>query len=424
MRLLTIAVLAVVFVIAVKRAEAQPPSFTARFDSAQVNLDEHLVKIQRWENAAKMSWIIVVAVGLLGIMTAALQAARFKRKSVVTALIGGLVSGATVYGAATIPADYKTLDNLAAAGRIKVKSAMTWLEKGRKADNDGDRQFALDEIEKRLTDLARLGIPEKPPEVAPVAGSDTRWLDGVVTLVHAAEMQSKTQCGCFVVAQQMQSQRSTNELIACGTASGATLSDAHDRAVYEAAKNLAAQLNGRTKTRLSEQQLVDYVRRVATELDSCPGKGKKTELSVVLRMPESLAREQAMSAFATGSSLPVRLKVTSIRVVHDGSTRDTGWTFDILVDGRLVTRIPARDYSDKPTSRTVTLTGANAIEVPIDLPKGNYWLVEIKGQRTKAEDKAIGAAAVSGVDKPVEINVANPTAQNGSFVFTITIAKS
>jgi hypothetical protein len=414
---------------------AQQPSFAVLFQSAEVNLRENAAKIELWRQAAQQSWLVVIIVGLLGIVTAALQAIRFRSKALATALVGGLVSGATVYSAATIPADYKTLNNLVASGTRLVNSAMTWLENGRNANNDDDRQFALDEIEKRLAALALLGIPETSGAsgtsarsgAAPVSRTTRLLFGGFVAVAHAEERQAPATagCGCFTqLPKQQQQRQSAMDIIGCGTAAGSSLHDAHDRAVFEAAKSIAAQLKNRIKVTLTDQQLVDYVRRVATEYDSCPASGKRAEISVLLRLPDSFGREQAVKAFASRSGLPARLKVPSVRVIEDGSVGDTGWTFDILVDGRLVTRIPARDYSDRAATRIVNLTGSDAIEVPVEMPKANYWLVEIKGQRTKAADTAIGARAIGDVDRPVEIQVVNPETRNGSFVFTVSFAKS
>ena len=401
---------------------AQQPSFVVLFQAAEVNLRENTAKIELWRRAAQESWLIVITVGLLGIVTAALQAIRFKRKALATALVGGLISGATVYSAATIPGDYKTLNNLVAAGTRLVDSANAWLENGRSAASDDDRQFALNEIEKRLSQLAVLGIHETKGPAAEASLSPRLPFDRFVAVTHAAERQAPATCGCLARMSQQQQQRL--DIIGCGIGAGSTLHDAHDRAVFDAAGKIAAQLKSRNTAKLTDQQLVDYVRRVATEYDSCPTRGKQAEISVLLRLPESLGREQALTAFASRSGLPARIKVATLRVVADGSTGDTGWTFEILVDGRLVTRIPARDYSDRAATRTVNLTGANAIEVPVAMPKGNYWLVEIKGQRTKSSVTAIGAAAISAFDKPIEIAVANPVATNGSFVFTVSFAKS
>jgi hypothetical protein len=415
---------------------AQQPSFAVLFQSAEVNLRENAAKIELWRQAAQQSWLIVIIVGLLGILTAALQAVRFRYKALATALVGGLVSGATVYSAATIPADYKTLNNLVASGTRLVNSAKTWLENGRNADNDDDRQFALNEIEKRLAALALLGVPESSGGSGTSArsggGSASRTLrlpfNGFVAVAHAQERQAPAApgCGCFsrMPKQQQQQRQVAMDIIGCGTAAGSSLQDAHDRAVYEAAKSIAAQLRSRMKVTLTDQQLVDYVRRVATEYDSCPASGKKTEISVLLRLPDSFGRDQAVKAFASRSGLPARLKVPSLRVVEDGSAGDTAWTFDILVDGRLVTRIPAREYSDRAATRIVNLSGADAVEAPVEMPKSNYWLVEIKGRRTNAPDTAIGARAIGDINRPVEIPVTNPEIRNGSFVFTVSFAKS
>jgi hypothetical protein len=194
--------------------------------------------------------------------------------------------------------------------------------------------------------------------------------------------------------------------------------------VTEASKTLASQLRLRMQrqTTLTTDQLVDFVQRFATEEGSCPGSGKTTELSVLLRLPDRLGYEGAITAFAKRES-PARLRVPSIRVIEDGSAGDTGWTFDILVDGRVVTRLPARDYSDRAATRIVNLSGASAIEASVGLPKGSFWLVEIRGHRTRTNDTAIGGAAIGDVDKPIEIAVTNPVAANGSFVFTVSFAK-
>jgi hypothetical protein len=229
-------------------------------------------------------------------------------------------------------------------------------------------------------------------------------------------------CNCDALLKRGASK---GELVACATATGSTLNEAHERAVTEASKALAAQLNGRLKspTSLGSAQLVEYSRRFATEVDSCPASGKSIQLSVLMRLPDTLAYEPALTAYSNRSA-PARLKVASIRAVHDGSVGDTGWKFDVLVDGRVVTQIPARDYRDRPAADAVTtLSGKGAIEARVDLPKGNYWLVEIRGQRTKADAVAVGAAAVTGMDKPVDIAVANRVATDGSFVFTVAFEK-
>jgi hypothetical protein len=395
-------------------AEAQQASFASLFDSAQVTLGQYTGKIARWKAAARMSWTIVVSVVVLGMLTAALQAVNFRRKALATALVGGFVSGATAYSAATIPADFKTLDNLVANGTLLVDAAATWLQKGRSATTDDDRRFALNEIQSRLVDLGKLRLADERASVA-MPSSFT-----LIPVAHAAEPVPMV-CGCSGAWGKQQ--RTAGDVIGCGTAAGASLSQAHQGAVYQAAKSIAAQIAGRVKTGLSDQQVVDYIRRSATEFDSCPAGGTKIEVSVLLRLPEFLAREEAIVAFASRSAAPAVLKVQTIGVVEDGSAGDTGWTFDIMVDGRLVTRVPARDYSDRPTTRLVSLTGRNTVEVPVELPKGNYWLVEIRGKRTTNDDTAIGGAAVSGANKPVEIAVANPIARNGSFLFTVAFAK-
>jgi hypothetical protein len=211
------------------------------------------------------------------------------------------------------------------------------------------------------------------------------------------------------------------DVFGCGTASGPSLSAAHDRAVFEAAKQIAAQLQDTLKgqRKFTDQQLVDYIKEAATEFDTCPGGDGKTSLTVLLRLPQTLGHAEAITAFASRSSLPAKLRLSKIEVNQDGSAGDSGWAFDILVDGKLVTRLPARDYSDRPATRNVAM----ALDVPVELPKGSYWLVEIKGQRTKGDDTVVGAAAVVA-GKPFQVPVANPVPEDGSFVFTVEFSKT
>jgi len=397
------------------------PSLDALFQKAEVDVARADAKVQKWARDAQVSWLVMIVIVVLGILTAAVQAIRFKAKAFVTAVIGGLVSGATVFGAATLPADYKTLNSLVSDGTELVESAKAWLAKAPQLSID-DRVFALKEIADYMAKLEDLDITKRKASAKPATPATTR-MGSFVAVAHAAESTMPQICDCDALVRRGARK---GELVACATASGSTLSEAHERAVTEAAKKLASQLGGRMQTQSasSSLQLVDFVRRFATEGDSCPGSGKSIQLSVLLRLPESLAYEQAVVAYGNRSSSQARLKVTSIRAVADGSTRDTGWKFDVLVDGRVVAQIPARDYRDKPVTQAVTtLSGANAIEAPVDLPKGSYWLVEIRGQRTKSDVTAVGAAAVAGMDKPVDITVASPIAANGSFVFTVAFGK-
>ena len=402
---------AIVWVLMSVPAGAQP-SYELLFKSAQVTLNENVIKINAWAGWANLSLAIVIMIGVMGIVIAGLQATSLKWKGVATAVVGGLVSGATAFNAATIPADYKTLNELVATGTGLIDATKDWLETGRQAATDPDRQFALDEIQKRLTVLAGLTLRGGTQE--PRKASHFR-LDGMMTVLHAAER--APQCAC----KRPVPQRMYGDVFGCGTASGPSLSAAHDRAVFEAAKDIATQLQNNLKGqrgKWTDQQLVDYIKQVATEFDSCPSATSKTSLTVLLRLPQTLGHADAITAFASRSSGPAKLTVSKIEVNQDGSAGDSGWAFDVLVDGKLVTRIPARDYSDRPATRNVAMS----LQVPVDLPKGSYWLVEIKGQRTKSADTVVGAAAVVA-GKPTQVAVANPVPEDGSFVFTVAFDK-
>lgn len=430
MRYLTTAAAALVLCVVLGAVvSAQTPSLEVLFQKAEVDVARADARVQQWSRDAQVSWMVVVVIALLGIITAAVQALDFKAKGFTTAVIGGLVSGATVYSAATLPADYKTLNSLVSEGTELVASARVWLEKRATLAAD-DRLFALNEIATSLRKFDDLDITKRKAPAPPAENEKPSSRTGgaiplmsLIPVVHAAEPASMPQqCDCSALMKR--GSKNAGELIACATAAGTTLRDAHTRAVTEASKTLASQLRRRmeSQTTVTTDQVADFVQRFATEEASCPGSGKTIQLSVLLRLPERLGYEGAITAFAKRES-QARLRIPSIRVVDDGSPGETGWTFDILVDGRLVTHVPARDYSDRDATRIVNLSGANAVEASVGLPKGSFWLVEVKGQRTKTSDTAIGGAAIGAVDKPVEIAVANPVAKNGSFVFTVSFAK-
>ncbi len=409
--------------------EAQQLPLTLKLQQADINLQENAAQISQWARWAHVSLAVVWLVGFLGIAMAAIQATQIKWKGVATAVAGAIISATTMIGSATIPADYKTLNHLVSKGNRLMASANLFLNNGKSASTDADRQFALDEIEKKLAEFSNLSIRD---ETLMAAGQGTGWPfrnEGLLAVVHAAETQSA--CGCFRSIPKT----GRGYIYACGTAAGKSLAEAHGSALQEAAKGIASHLLGQMKNvkiALAEQDLVDYVRRVAVEFDSCPGPGGSASLSVILRFPEALGREQALTAFVSKPPTSVeptsqrqrRLTVSSIRVVADGSAGVTGWTFDIFVDGRTVASIPYREYSDRPAGRsTVTLSGPSAVQALFEIPQGQYWLLEIRGKRSFGDDTATGAAAINEIGKPIEIAVANRAPKDGSFVFTVTVAK-
>lgn len=272
---------------------AQEPSFEFKFEQAAIAINEHAVDVANWERWAWVSLVIVIFIGVLGVATAGLQSASVKWKGIATAVAGALISGVTAVNSTIVPADFKTLDHLAAKGNRLVGSARLWVEKGRAATNDGDRMFALDEIEKRTRELATLKLPEAGAQSS--ANSERpSFYDRLVPTLHAAE---SSNCGCLKKLPKS----AGGDLYSCGTGTGRTLKDAYEKASIEAADGLVAQL--RNAPRQSERSaLLDYVRRVAEEYDSCPGAGGVASISVILRVPKGLATPEALQAFLTRTS--------------------------------------------------------------------------------------------------------------------------
>jgi hypothetical protein len=409
-------------VLAAVSVGAQQEPYDLLFKSAEIKLDESVATIDQWARWAQFSLVIVVMIFVLGVVTAVVQAATFKYKGVLTALIGGLISGATLFSSTIIPADYKTLNELVTRGSTLSTGARKWLEAGRSATTDDWRRYALTQIEDRISKLAQLGIGTSqgnnqaalPPSAPPTSSFNP------IAVVHAMDLEPAPQpalCGCFYGMPK----GVAGDLFACGTGAAKSPAEAHDLAVFDAAKSLVSRLDRPKGVAITDQQLVDYVRRVATETDSCLVKG--SQLSVMLRLPAGLTDPEALRAFAARAPLPLRLKVSSIKVVADGSAGDTGWRFDVFVDGRLVTKIGDRDYSDRPATQTVALIGRDAVEAPVAAAKGNYWLVEIRGQRTKAGGTVTGGMAVSGLDQPVEIPVTGRDVTEGNFLFKVAFTR-
>ena len=110
MRFITTAVAAAIVWVLMSVPAGAQPSYDLLFKSAQVTLNENVVKINAWAGWASLSLGIVVTIGVLGIVIAGLQATSLKWKGVATAVVGGLVCGATAFIAATVPAYYKTLN--------------------------------------------------------------------------------------------------------------------------------------------------------------------------------------------------------------------------------------------------------------------------------------------------------------------------
>jgi len=404
-------------------AAAQDLSPLEKLENTRVALRDYAAAVRDWKWWSNVSLAIVVLIGSLGAATAVLQRATVKWKGMATAVAGAIVSLATVLSTTIVPADYKTLSRQAARGKRLVALAEGWLDRGLTANNDSVRREALTAIERHFQELAALDAGSQA-----VASADSpHWpfSENLVAVVHAA--QSRTDCGCLGKVPKA----GKGFTYACGTASAGSFTEAHDQAVHHASRQIAANLASPVQSTGADRAdaLVGYVRRVSTEIESCPEPGRAMAVSVLIRFPQSFATQAAMAAFvskldspATDSGrVPLRLRVDQIRVEDDGSSGATGWVFDIFVDRQLVKRLPNFEYDDRLATRVLTFSGTRSISADVELPAGRYWMVEVRGKRSFGNDVADGAVALTGVGSSAEIQVRHKNPKEGAFVFKVSV---
>jgi hypothetical protein len=375
---------------------ARQVSYDVRFQAATVELDGNISVLRQWERDALWSFWIMIAIALAGATTVLIQATSTHTAlagrvwpRVATGIAGAIVSLATAFNGAMLDGDFKTLNRRATDGRFLMDSASRWLETRTAAQTDADREQILREVETRITSFARLrsggGEQSRTEQSASLFPSLT-------AVLHAA---APAKCGCDTLRRG-----EPGFVYACGTAQDGSLSDAREEATSDAIDRMATLLDRTSKDEDASSEVVDYARRVASEVDSCAApNGKGFTFAVMLRVPESLAARGAQTAFVApaaapaaaaapvrvpdaagesavratpqgGIQIPVRanppqfgdfvftfaprqgsprvLELRSIRVNEDGSVGRTRWAFTILVNGAPVSTIAEQNYSDDP----------------------------------------------------------------------------
>jgi transcription initiation factor IIF auxiliary subunit len=119
---------------------------------------------------------------------------------------------------------------------------------------------------------------------------------------------------------------------------------------------------------------------------------------------------------------PMQLKLEKIQVKSDGSVGSTGWTFDILLDGKRLSTLPKRNYDDG-TERTkraneIVPEANRRVVGSLKVAKSQMVRLEVRGRRTVGSDTATGQATFGASAGPVVVSVTNKrNPKNGSFVF-------
>jgi hypothetical protein len=407
---MVVATLGVVLLLAAAPSAQEPPSFDLRFQAARVTLQEFQDVVSGWERDASIAIVLVVLLAVLGGVTMVLQGVKTSWSKAATVAAGALVSTMTVLNTAIFEADYKTLNRRSEEGHRLIRSANEWLDARAQVQTDADRELILQEIQKRVVSLAELSSSGRTNASASMLPS--------LTPVVFAEAAS---CGCLKAPTS-----DKRFQYFCGTSTGKALAEARrlasDAAVRQAVQYLQS-AGGQSKSVASADALAAYVRNAATELDSCASRGAAGfAVSVMLRLPVSLAGMQAQQAFA-GYTVPasaLRLTLHKIHVVQDGSASPTAWTFEVFADGKTVLALPRREYTDARDSSDVAPTNAGTVAVGnVQVPSGGTVHIEVRGRRTAdGAPDAIGSQILDSRGGSVAIEVKNPTSdRKGSFIF-------
>ena len=125
-----------------------------------------------------------------------------------------------------------------------------------------------------------------------------------------------------------------------------------------------------------------------------------------------------------GKGQTLRVQLNRIFVVADGSSGQTGWTFEARVKGgQVLFSLPAREYDDGTGRNVYVPTAQDGAAADVSLPANRPVELEIQGRRTSGVGKAdivIGSQAL-GAGGPLTITVTNPKGErDGSFVFFLS----
>ena len=381
-------------------AQQQEQSYTARFEAAQAKAENSRAELERWQRQYAVALSLAISLALLGAATTGIQAIQKPWKTIVTGVMGLLVSVITALNSLLVPADFKTLNKRVEEGELHLANMDHFLDLRDRATTDGDREMFLHEIGRSVEAFEHLRTGASGGTISAALPSASLG----VTL-HAAAIEPP--CSCDALTRRERD----DFTYSCQTASSASLSSAREQAIDNAVNDFVARLrpardSASQQAAVSDQASADYVRRIATEAGACVvTNAKQPTMTVVLRIPRALADEKAQTAFAVPVreaeripnaageivvpppasrtvDIPVRanprkygdfvftfsitganprvMQLKSVRVIQDGSVGQTKWTFSMLLDGTVVATLPEQNYSDDKPPYAL----ASAIAVP------------------------------------------------------------
>jgi hypothetical protein len=281
-------------------------SYETRFASAGVKVNECQRMADDWNRQATIGAVLLVVTVSLGLVIAVVQAlsrsnedgakaGRATRLKVATAIMGAIVSTATVVNTTALDGDYRTLKQRASRAQSFLDSARSWLEIKKTVTTDEDRDVILQEIEGLLKRFSQLATA---PQAAGSAALNLQ-LPWPESTLHA----SGQTCECLSRSPQQ-----TGFLYVCGTGQAASISAAKAQATTKAMDAIVALLQRQAdKATQQREALAAYGQRLSSEVNSCVKRAKgQFEVSVVLRIPSILAESRAQEAFgvASGAAAP------------------------------------------------------------------------------------------------------------------------
>jgi hypothetical protein len=362
-------------------------------------IEERRLLISSWETQRQLQIALAVLTSLLGITIAVLQTVRRRRVRVLTVTFSATVVALTAIPNTVFEADHRQLRraSLQARSFLETCEALAALYEQSTPER---REELLERIRDGLRSIDALGSSFTTSRAD---GSDGRS-GGFFAVVHAA--QASDNAPGWARSTPTSSEyfffSGFGESTSLKSAEAAALGDAYGKSLHRASGALRTSRAKEPLTLAEQQALRTYVEKSSNVIDQRlePTKTGTFKAWVLVQTRKSFLDAPAVNAFVrlpptaparsapeavglklmplpqgsaasreslrvsaarpdkgdfeftfqfvrTPAGLSVRLD--SIRVEEDGSSRGTKWTFDVFVNDRQVGSLPQRSYNTRPS---------------------------------------------------------------------------
>jgi hypothetical protein len=413
-----VAAVLLVFLLVLPAVASAQSSYQVRFAKAENTIRTHEPTITWWEQQSQITLGIGLAIVALGILTGVLQALTRPWTRPATLVVGALVTALTAINTTFFDGDYKTLMNRAREGRTLIAGADRFIALAPSLPSDGDREEALGYIQESAEALALLvGGGSKGRPVAATDQSTSMFPSPFATLYAAGG----ASCGCAALTQQ----DTAAYRYFCGQGTARSLSEARKAATEEAVVQASLALQ-KAQSTPQARDLTSYLRSVSSEVAACPvGSAKGFTMFVVLRVPTTLTTQSAQQAFVRPvvARARTRVQLDRIRVIEDGSSGATGWSFDVRAGGKSF-RLPNKNYSDRPKLNEAIPGPADGAMLEIESDDMSPLRVEVFGRRSFGGDTVVGTQTLFANAPTAIVKVQNASSvSKGSFEFTFSTSR-